>query len=281
MKNYLKELFVIILGNVILAMAVGLFLIPSSILTGGLAGIAVLVEPFIPVSEGTVVFVLSGSLLLLGWALLGNKFMLNTCLSSILYPLLLVLVEKYMEPVSVNPVLASIYGGLLGGIGIGLVVKMGASTGGMDIPPLILNKYMGIEVSKAVMFFDAITVLLGLYFYGLEAVLVGLLSVYTTGIAIDKVITFGGAKSKSVQIISKEYQKIMNDIHNELNRGATIIDSVGGYTNETKKLLLVVVSAKEYNKLLNIINKYDGDAFVIVQDATDVHGLGFEELTRI
>lgn len=281
MKKLINELFILFIGNLFLALAVGLFLLPSNILSGGVAGIAVLLKPFIPINESTMVLILNVILLALGTIFLGKKFFVNTCLSSILYPVLLVVVQTVYEAPVVDQVLAAVYGGVLGGIGIGLVVKAGSSTGGMDIPPLLIHKFFGIDVAKGVMFTDAATVLFGLYIYGLEAVLIGLISVYMTSIAISKAMTYGTTKAKSVQIISNHYLEIQDAIHKVLDHGTTILEGMGGYTNQQRKVILVVIHNNEYAKLIEIINKYDEDAFVIVSDAAEVKGNGFGETSRI
>ncbi len=281
MLKSIKEICLLILGNVILAFAVAFFILPNDILTGGLAGIAILLEPFVPLDTGTIVMVFSVILLILGGLFLGKKFFLTTVFSSLFYPAILMVLENIAEAPSLNPLLAAVYGGLLTGVGVGLVIKQGSSTGGMDIPPLILHKFFNLDVSKGVMLFDALTVIFGLVIYGLEPVLTGLISVYASALAISKTLTFGGVKAKSIQIISDEYIKISDTIHTTLDRGTTIIPSKGGYTKQDRQMVLVVVSDKEYNKVLDIINRYDKEAFVIVSDATDVHGEGFSEIVRI
>ena len=139
MVKFVRDLLIVLLGNVILALAVGLFLLPNEILTGGIAGVAILLAPFVPLESGTIVMILSLVLLVVGWAFLGTKFMLTTIISSLVYPSLLMLVQEFIKAPNVDPLLASLYGGLLGGVGVGLVIKMGSSTGGMDIPPLIIH----------------------------------------------------------------------------------------------------------------------------------------------
>ncbi len=281
MAKIIKETFIVLIGNFILAVAVGLFLLPNDILTGGIAGVAVLMSPFISIDTSVIVMFLSVGLLLVGWIFLGTKFMLTTCLSSIIYPFFLMIIERVIVPSNIDPLLASVYGGLLGGAGVGMVIKMGSSTGGMDIPPIIINKYTGFDLSKAVMIFDALTVGFGLMIYGLEQVLIGLISVYLTAFAISKILTYGGVRAKRVEIISDSFVLINERINHELERGTTIINSKGGYTNELKNVILVVVSEKEYQHLINIINEIDKEAFIIVSDATDVHGEGFSEIVRI
>ena len=282
MNKMIKELLIISLGSFLIAVAVGMFILPSSILTGGVAGISVLLLPFIKIPESTMIFILNVGLLALGTVFMGKKFLFNTCVSSVLYPVMLKILERFVTPVSMNPILAAIYGGILGGIGIGLVVRQGASTGGMDIPPILLKKFFNIDVSKSLIFFDSMTVLAGLFIYGLEPVLIGLISVYSTGMAIDKVLTFGGMDAKKVEIISDEYQKIQEDIHKIVDRGTTLIEAEGGYTKDRRKVLMVIINNSQYTKLMEVVDKYDKDAFVIVSDVVDVHGKGFtKEVARL
>lgn len=280
-KKKIIELGTLIIGNFLLAISIGLFILPNDVLTGGVAGIAVLLSPFVPLNETMIIWILSVGLLILGWLLLGNHFMINTFISSFLYPFFLTIVQETAVPPTIDPLLAAIFGGLIGGAGIGMVVKTGSSTGGMDIPPLILHKYFGLDISRTILMTDALTVLAGFLIYGLEAVLIGLISVYMSSLAISKTMTFGGVEAKSVQIISREYAAIQKAIHAKLNRGSTLLEASGGYTNEPRKVLLVAVSNREYGRLMDIVNEMDKEAFVIVSDATDIHGNGFSESSRI
>ena len=281
LKKWILELGTLLIGNLLFAIAIGLFILPNNVLTGGVAGIAILLSPFVPLSETAIIWILSVGLLILGWVCLGNHFMVNTFISSFLYPALLMFIQENFLPPMIDPLLAAVFGGLIGGIGLGLVIKTGSSTGGMDIPPLIIHKYFGLDISKTMMCVDALTVLAGFLIYGLEAVLIGLISVYMSGVAIDKTITFGGNESKSVQIISHEYAAIKEDIHEILDRGTTMLEAYGGYTNKPRKVLLVVVSNREYSKLMDIVNKHDPNAFVIVSGVVDIHGNGFSDSSRI
>ena len=281
MKKLLKDLFFVLLGSTILAFGVAMFIIPNGILTGGLAGVSLIISAFIPVDTGTIILFLSVALLLVGTVFMGKHFFFHTCVSSIVYPIIMIIIQNNITAPHVDPILASIYGGIFLGLGVGIVVRQGSSTGGMDIPPIIINKLTGIDVYKSVMVIDTLTVTAGFFAYGLEQVLIGLISVYASGLVINKVVTLGGVKAKSVQIISKEYEKINEKILSEIDRGTTIVDSVGGYTGLSQKMIIVVVSDSQYNHLIEIVHEFDDDAFLIVQDATDVKGEGFNEIVRI
>lgn len=268
----------IVTGTFILTVSVEFFILPYRILSGGVAGIAVALEPFFHINTTLFANILTVVLLLVGGACLGKKFLMNTILSSLLYPVFTTLLEHFVGvvPITIHPMLASFYAGLLGGIGIGLVMRADASTGGMDVPPLILNKLTGLKVSTGVMITDGLTVLLGILAYDINAALIGLVSVFASTVAIDKVLSIGaGSNAKSVQIISDSWEEIAGAIQDELERGVTLIPGKGGYKQADKMVILCVVSGRQYNHLLEIVRRIDEHAFTITTDACDMHGEGF------
>lgn len=273
----IKNIVFIILGNFILAIGIGCFVLPFNILSGGVAGIAVLLKPFVTINEEIIVIILDILFFVMGSIFLGKKFALNTIVSAISYPICLIIVDHYIPSFSVEPLVAALYGGLIGGIGIGICMKNGGSTGGTDVPPLIFEKYFGLDVSKCVMIFDAITVILGLWIYDIEAVLIGLICVFFDSFAIEKVMSFydGRSISKRIEIISDKYQEIISDIHIELERGTTIISGKGGYTDDQKCVILCIVPQKDYQSVIDIVDRHDKKAFVVVSETYDVHGEGF------
>lgn len=275
-KDLLMDIFLIVLGNMILALGVSVFILPTNLLTGGVAGISVALEPLFSIPPSITINVLTIGLFLIGALFLGKKFTWNTILSTILYPLFITLFSSLVEEqITQEPILCSIYAGICTGTGIALVFRTGASTGGMDIPPLIINKFTGIPIPTLVMVIDGITVCLGVLAYGVEAALVGLISVFVSSYVINKVLTFGGHNAKNVMIISKKKDEIISAIYTELNRGATILQATGGYTGEKRPMLMVVISHKQYPVLSKAINKIDPEAFVVVTDTTEVQGEGF------
>ena len=252
-----------------------MFILPYDILSGGVAGIAVALQPLIPLPVTLMVNLLVVGLFILGACFLGKEFAMKTILSSLIYPVFLTFFSGRVPVLDLDPILASLYGGLLGGMGVGMALRTGASTGGMDIPPLIVHQLTHIEIAKLVLITDALTVLLGAFTYGLEAVLIGFISVWGTSFGIDKMLTLGGGNAKAVQIISEAHAQINAAIQSELDRGTTLSDATGGYTGAPRKVILVVVEKKEYPKLLELVNRIDENAFMITSDATDVHGEGF------
>jgi uncharacterized membrane-anchored protein YitT (DUF2179 family) len=284
-KNLPKQLFniaLIAVGTFVLCISIQMFILPFDILSGGVAGIAVALEPFFHIDKTLAVNGITAVLLLIGTAVLGKQFFLSTCLSTVLYLIFNSFLSGRIAVPAVEPVLASFYGGLLAGFGVGLVMRAGASTGGMDVPPLVIHRFTGLPVSTLVLITDGLTVLLGYFAYGIEAVLVGLISVFSTGYVIRRVLSMGeGSTARSVQIISEAWESIASEIQTRLNRGVTILEGTGGWSRERKKVLLCVVSDRQYASLLEIIDEYDEKAFVITTEATDMHGEGFTSGFRI
>lgn len=280
MKNSITNVLIMIVGNVILAFGVAMFLLPNSILSGGVAGVTVLMNPFVNLSEDLVVSMITISLFIVGTIFLDKKFAINTAVSTIVFPSCLIVVNRLFEPIVVDQLLAAIYGGLICGVGVGLTFRRGGSTGGMDVPALIANKYFGIDVHKAVMIIDALTVIAGLIIYDVNSVLIGLISVYTTGIGVKSAISFGGVRAKKFEIISNQAIAIKNDII-KMDRGATIVEAKGAFSSDDRTMIVSVVGDNEYQDLLDIIDSHDKQAFVIVSDVKDVRGEGFSYQARI
>lgn len=274
-KMKATDILQIIAGTFILAVSIEYFVIPNNILSGGAAGIGVALEPLIHVSPTVFANILMVVLLVVGMIFLGKEFLARTILSTLLYPVFTTLLSLHPVTIEVGPAIAAIYAGLLGGAGIGMVIRTGASTGGMDIPPLILNKLCGVKVPLMVMIDDTITILLGIYSHGIAAALIGMLSVFASGFAMNRILEAGGVKAKSVQIISDHYEEIQERIQSELKKGVTLLEGKGGHTHEPRQVILSVVYDKQYNQLLSIIEEIDPEAFVITSDVTDMHGQGF------
>lgn len=279
-KKQIINSITVVVGTFILAIAVETFIIPYRILSGGVAGIAVALHPILHISATLIANSVLIILLIIGSFILGKEFLKNTVLSCIAYPIFTSILSGRVNVV-VDPILASLYGGLIAGAGVGIVLKTGASTGGMDIPPLIINKLTGIKLSTLVLITDFLTVLLGLFVYDLSAVLLGLVSVFATSAAISKVLTINGTVSKAVQIISAKYEDILKEIDAQLERGATLLQGYGSYTGEEKRIILCVVSDRQYGTLIEIVKEIDPSAFIITTDATDMHGEGFTYGFRI
>lgn len=275
MKKIVFETILVIIGNFILALAVQTFILPFEILSGGVAGIAVATSKLTGIQSDVIIILLIGALFVLGSFFLGRKFTIHTALSTVLYPVFLSFLSTKNLYVDIDPMLASLYGGLVAGLGVGLVFRTGASTGGMDVPPMIINKYTHIDLAKLVLATDFLTVVLGWYVYGLKAVLIGLISVWASSFAIDKVMLFGGMEAKSIMIISNKTNEIIQMIHDRLDRGSTILEGQGGYSRIERPVILSVIMKNQYPEFVKALAEIDPTAFIIVTDATEVRGNGF------
>ena len=252
-KGQLIDFFMIFVGNLILAFGSMFFIIPNKILSGGVAGISVALYPIFKIEPEMMINIILLLTFILGSIFLGKKFAMKTLTSTLLYPIFVYFLSQYNFQTDLDPILASIYGGLLTGVGLGITFRTGASTGGMDIPPLILEKFTNIKVSIWIVIIDSLVVLLGLSTYGVNQVLIGFLSIFTATFAIDKIQLLGGDKAKQVFIITKYNHEILHAIHTTIDRGSTLIPARGGYTNEEKEMIMTVLLNRQYSELEKIV----------------------------
>ena len=272
----MRNLCLILLGNTVYALAIVMFILPNDIITGGTTGLGIAVNHYFGLQIHTFVLIFNTLMFLLGAAVLGMKFALTTLVSTFYYPIILGILENVpvLQNVTDDKMLSTICGGLMIGLGIGVVIRCGASTGGMDIPPLILNKYFKIPVSVSLNAFD-ICILLGqAILIPPEMLLYGVILVITYTTVLNKVLLLGGSKME-VKIISRNPEQIRQAIIGHLDRGLTILRAEGGYSQEDHQVLLVVVSNRELPQLERIVKNIDPESFVIVSEVREVSGRGF------
>ena len=274
-KKLLFEVLSILLGNLLLAFAVSYFIIPNHILSGGVAGVAIALSPLLHIDIQTIITAMMIIWFVMGTIFLGKGFGIKTIGSTLLYPVLIGIMSRYPLNLEIEPILASIYGGIICGIGMGIVFRVGASTGGMDIPPLILGKYTKIKTHVWIFVIDGLTIVLGITTYGLNSALIGLISAYTASKMINAVQTLSGVSTKQVFIITDKIDEVLEEILISIDRGATLLDGYGGYTKEKRKIIMTVLLTDQYAQLEKKVKEIDHEAFLIVSDATEVHGNGF------
>ena len=275
MKNKLFSILAVIFGNFLLAVSVVYFVLPYNILSGGCAGIAVITYKLFNWSETLTIELLVIGFFIAGALILGKEFALKTFLSSIVYPLFVEILSRFPVEINIDILTAIILSGALAGIGIGITFMHNASTGGTDIIALIINKYTGVSTATLVFISDAIITAAGLFTYGLEDVIYGIVYIYISSYAISRITTPNTSSAISLYIITDHFDEILSFIHDKLERGSTILDATGGYTNEKRKVILTVVSKTQYSILSDYIEKVDPVAFVIVSDAKEIKGEGF------
>ena len=274
--SMLRSVFVVILGNMTFALAIKLFLLPGGFITGGTTGIALTVTYFFDINMSLFILIFNIIMLLTGLVLLGKKFAVTTIISSFAYPAALELYDRVLGDLvlTTDPLLCTAFAGLGIGIGLSIVIREGASTGGMDIPPLVLNKYFKVPVSLGMNLFDSIILLSQLFYNPFEKVLYGILLMFVYTTVIDRVM-LNGASRTEVTIVSKKSREIANAILKEVNRGCTMIYGEGGYTQEQTQIVLSVISNRELPKLERLVYSIDPECFMVANRVNEVHGVGF------
>lgn len=272
----IKVIIGILVGNTIYALAVAMFILPNDLITGGTTGIALFLNTTLNIPVTLFVSIFNICMFLLGWKILGKKFALTTLISSFYYPFILGILENIFknEIMSNDTLLCVIFAGIMIGVAIGLVIRCGASTGGMDIPPLILNKKLGIPISISMYSFDFFILLGQMLIRKREMVFYGILLVLIYTIVLDKVLVIGKSQIQ-VKIISSKFEQINNMIINKLDRGSTLIHGETGFMHNKYPIVLTVVNNRELTLLNNYVYQIDSDAFMIINKVNEVHGKGF------
>lgn len=276
MKQYLKVILSTLVGNTLLAFAVCAFVVPNDIMLGGSTGIALAIQHFLPIRLSIISAVVNGCLFLLGWACMGWKFAATSLLSTLIYPVIMAIFETLPlgSMFQENIVFTSLFAALLLGLGIGLVVRFGGSTGGMDIPPCILYKYKGIPVGTSLMLFDSLIVLLQVSIKGLDGILCSIMVIIVLSFTVNQTIVYGEGKTQII-IISPEYEQIRQAILNEINCGVTLLDIETGYEGMQQKAILSVVYASKYTEIREAVLKIDKQAFIVTSAVKEVNGRGY------
>ena len=266
----------IIVGNALYALTVVLFLVPSGLITGGATGIALAFGRLTGLSVSGFLLLFIMSMLVWCWAVLGKKFALNTLASSVLSPAFLELFERLLDGrvLTEDIFLCTIFSGLGIGVALGMVIRAGASTGGMDIPPLVLNKWFHLPVSSTMMTFDFIILAAQAAFSPVRQSLYGVVMAIIYTVVLDKVLLLGTTRTE-VKIISAKSDEICAAIFAQLDRGVTILHGEGGYRRNSELVLLSVISNRQLPKLEKIAHQIDPTCFMIVSHVTEVSGRGF------
>lgn len=266
----------ILLGNALYSLAVALFLEPAGLITGGATGIALAIGRLTGLSVSGLLLFINLAMLVWGWAVLGRAFALNTLASSVLSPAFLGLFEGLLagRVLTEDIFLCTVFAGLGIGVALGLVIRSGASTGGLDIPPLVLNKWFKLPVSATMLAFDIVVLLMQAVFSPVQQVLYGIVMVLIHTIVMDKMLMLGASRTE-VKIVSSQSDAICAAILAQLDRGVTILHGEGGYTHEPSAVLLSIVSNRELPRLEKLAHSIDPTCFLIVSHVTEVSGRGF------
>ncbi len=265
----------IVVGSFIFACGLNYFIVANGLAEGGFTGLALIIHYLTGWPVGIVILALNIPLLILGVTRWGKVFLLKTILGVLISSIAVDLTSSLaLKAPEVDLFLAALYGGVLTGVGIGLVLRSGATTGGVDIIARFFYEQKGISIGKIYFILDLLIMIIAAWLFGLEVALYTLVTVFVFSQVVDRILD-GPDKAKAVTIISRNSQDIIKAITHDLGRGATIIKGLGGYTYEEKEVLYVVVGWYQVITLKKIIQMYDPQAFVIVSDVHEVLGEGF------
>jgi len=270
------NLLLVLVGNVIYACSVKLFVLPANLMSCGTTGIALVMNHLFgaPLSEFILMFNIA--MLALGWWILGKSFAMTTVISSLFYPVALEVLNRVLGDLVITEdvLLNVLFAGMGLGLALGIVLRAGASTGGMDIPPLILKKKLHIPVSVSLWVFDFCILLSQMMFHPLEDLLHGILLIIVISIALNKVLLLGTSKTE-VKIVSQDADKIRDAILSRVDRGVTMLQGRGGYLHQNTEVILSVVSNHELPKIESLARDIDPNCFMIISRVTEVWGRGF------
>jgi len=272
----LLSLLMVIIGNIIYAFTVKFFIIPANLISCGTTGIAMVVTHLTNIPMSAFIFVFNLAMLALGWSVLGRSFAMTTILSSLFYPIALEILNQVFGDfrITENLLMNTIFGGIGLGCSLGIVLRAGASTGGMDIPPLILKKFFHIPVSVSLWTFDFCIMLCQMFYHTLEELLYGIVLLMLISFMLNKVLLLGTSRTE-VKIVSEKHEEIRRAILSDIDRGCTLLHAQGGYGGKETEVILSIVSNYELPRVQQLARDIDPSCFMIISQVSEVWGRGF------
>lgn len=283
LKGVLKELVnygFYTLGCIIYAVGLVAFVNPARLSAGGITGLATVLNALTNIPIGFSILVLNIPIIIAAIIVFGKKFIIRTSIVTLIFSVAIDLTDAFLKPHYVEPILAAIFGGILMGAGLSVIMYKGSTTGGVDILAKIINrKFPTVSIGQCILLLDLAVILLNsLIFNSLESMLYTIIALFISTKVIDFVI-YGAKTCKVVYVISPENEKIAKNILQNVNRGVTLIKTKGAYTNLERDMLMCVARRHQATKIMEIIRSIDTSAFVIVSEAGEVNGNGFEQIT--
>lgn len=277
MKNFFKSLPFLTLGAIIAALSIEVFLAPNNIIDGGVVGISIMTSYLTKVELGIYTFVFNLPFLILALKKLGKRFVISTLYSvSIMSIVLSVLVLK---PITTEPLLATVFGGSILGLGVGMVLRSGGSLDGTEILSITVSKKLGLSVGQIIMGINIFIFIAAGFVFDPEKAMLSILTYFLASKVIDMVLE-GFDDSKSVQIITDYAYEIGNSIIKNMDTSVTYIDAIGGYTHTPKKIVYCVVARLEINKLKDLVKNVDPNAFISIENVHEVEGKRFKKSSK-
>lgn len=273
-KSFVKEYGIVTVGTFIVSLAVFFFMIPSNVVVGSLTGLVMVLANFIPVKISVLTFIFNIVLLIIGFIFIGKEFGGKTVYSAIIMPVFLAIFEIIFpdnKSLTNDILIDTICYLLVVSVGLAMLFNVNASSGGLDIVAKILNKYMHVELGKAMSIAGMVTALSAILVYDTKTLVLSILATYANGIILDNFID-GYNRRKRVCILSTNHEQIQEFITNELKRGVTLYQAIGGYKKEERIEIVTILTRNEYAALLNYLHSIDQKAFVTVSTVNEVIG---------
>ncbi|MFX3631699.1 MAG: YitT family protein [Candidatus Pristimantibacillus sp.] len=278
MKKRISDVIVIMIGTLLFALAVNLFIIPNDLGEGGVTGITIILYYLYQWSPGFVNLILNAILLIVGYKFLDKTTTIYTIIAVVFNSLFLHLTESWHIQTD-ELIINVIFGGIFTGVGIGLIIRVGGSTAGSTIIAKIMHKYLDWNVSYSLLLIDLVVVFASYFIIGAQSLMFTIVMLYIATKVMDFIIE-GLNPKKAVTIVSKEQNKIAEQVTVIMERGVTVIYGKGYYTNSPKELLYIVISKQEVSTLKKIVRSVDKDAFITIHDVRDVFGEGFVDIAK-
>jgi uncharacterized membrane-anchored protein YitT (DUF2179 family) len=278
MKKRISDIVSIIVGALLFSLAVNLFVIPNEFGEGGVTGLTMITYYLYQWSPGIVSLILNALLLIVGYKFLDKTTTVYTIIAVFFNSLFLILTKNW-HIASDELIINAIFGGILSGVGIGMIIRVGGTTAGSTIIARILHKFLDWNVSYALLLVDLVVVFASYFIIGVQSLMFTIVMLYVATKVMDFIIE-GVNPKKAVTIVSKEQDKIAEQVNRIMDRGVTVIYGRGYYTKEPKELLYIVISKQEVTMLKKIVRSIDKEAFIAIHDVRDVFGEGFVELAK-
>lgn len=273
-KSNVKRHIEFCIGCLILAISYNLFFAPNDLVSGGVSGIAIIINHLFKIENSSTILIGNIILLILSYFLLGKEKTKATVLGSILYPIFVKITANIGSIINIDTsqlLLSAAFGGVMSGFGSGMIFKAGFTTGGTDIINQIISKYLKVSIGKSIILSDGLIVLISSIVFGPTRLMYSIIILYMISLMSDRVI-LGISDSKAFYIITDEETKIKEYILKYLNHGVTVFNARGGYAKERQTVLMCVLPTKDYYRLKEGIHEIDPDAFFVVTDAYEVFG---------
>jgi len=258
----------IFISSILIAVSYNLFLLPHKVLSGGVTGIAMIVGLLTPLNTGTIILILNIPLLIIGFMKLGKKFMLKTLLSVGVLTLSMHLIP--VRAVANDPILSSVFGGVISGASVGFVFRSGGSTGGFDIVGMLLTKKRDLPLGAIIFGMNAIVVLISGFLFNFDLALYTMLSIYVSSRVVDAIHT--RHVKLTLMIITSNGEEMKKMLMNHIVRGITMVDGKGGYTNQERKVLFTVITRYDLIEIKPYIIQVDPHAFVNITETVEIVG---------